>query len=135
MLRGVIAIVAIVACVVSAEPPKPSITFRGQIVKVIDGDTIELEVVRRVRVRIQDCWAPETRTRDLDEKQRGLAAKAFLETLAFRQTAIVHVPMPSDRFGDATSMGRVIGDVWIGDDSIADVMIAAGHATRTKKRD
>lgn len=135
MLKAVFSIIAIVACVVSAGPPKPSITFRGRIAKVIDGDTIEIEVVRRVRVRIRDCWAPETRTRDLDEKQRGLAAKAFLESIAFRQHAIVHVPMPSDRFGDATSMGRVIGDVWIGDDSIADVMIAAGHATRTKKRD
>ena len=52
------------------------------VVKVIDGDTVDVDIdlgfgmwLRNERVRIHGIDTPESRTRDLEEKKRGLAAK------------------------------------------------------------
>jgi len=39
---------------------------------VVDGDTITVELKIPVRVRLLDCWAPETRTKDAEEKKKGI---------------------------------------------------------------
>jgi hypothetical protein len=41
------------------------------------------------RVRVLDLWCPEIRSRDPEEKARGLAAKAFAETLLPPGTIVV----------------------------------------------
>ena len=52
--------------------------------RVVDGDTIDctidlgFSVWKKIRVRMEGINAPESRTRDLKEKERGLAAKARL---------------------------------------------------------
>ena len=53
--------------------------------RVIDGDTVDLDIdlgfsiTISQRIRLKDIDAPETRTKDLEEKERGLAAKVWLE--------------------------------------------------------
>ena len=55
--------------------------------KVIDGDTIDVTIDlgfktwKKVRVRMEGINTPESRTRDLEEKERGLAAKARLQEI------------------------------------------------------
>ena len=55
--------------------------------KVVDGDTIDCTIDlgfktwKKVRVRMEGINTPESRTRDLKEKERGLAAKARLEEI------------------------------------------------------
>ena len=127
---------------------------------VLDGDTIEVNVTRvsilgitvsadhisrTVRVRLLDCWAPETRTRDLEEKKRGLAAKAYMEELVLAEEVHVEIPIEKNaKFGDSMSMGRVLGRVFLPHIVIAEAvdgletgevavaMVAAGHATKEK---
>ena len=41
--------------------PDPGWTTRGVISRVIDGDTVEVEITRKIVVRLRDCWAPEKR--------------------------------------------------------------------------
>ena len=56
--------------------------YEADLIKVLDGDTIDcyidlgfdLKVKKRIRYMGIDTW--ESRTRDLDEKEKGLAAKA-----------------------------------------------------------
>ena len=56
--------------------------YQAELVKVLDGDTIDcyidlgfdLKIKKRVRYMGIDTW--ESRTRDLDEKAKGLLAKA-----------------------------------------------------------
>jgi len=56
--------------------------YRAKLLRVVDGDTIDAMidlgfdtwVKRRIRYKGIDTW--ESRTRDLDEKKKGLAAKA-----------------------------------------------------------
>lgn len=60
-------------------------TYRARVIRVIDGDTLDLEVdlgfrvYHQVRVRLADVDAPEPRG---DERERGLEAKAFVEEWA-----------------------------------------------------
>ena len=55
--------------------------------RVVDGDTIDCTIDlgfktwKKVRVRMEGINTPESRTRDLEEKERGLAAKARLEEI------------------------------------------------------
>ena len=56
-------------------------TYKAKLVKVVDGDTIDVtidlgfDVSVKKRVRFEGINAPESRTRDLKEKALGLAAK------------------------------------------------------------
>ena len=57
------------------------------IVKVIDGDTVDVDIdlgfgvwLKKQRIRLYGIDTPESRTRDLEEKKYGNAAKAFVES-------------------------------------------------------
>ena len=56
--------------------------YNAKCLKVVDGDTIDAQIDlgfdthKTIRIRLVGINAPESRTRDLEEKERGLAAKA-----------------------------------------------------------
>jgi len=86
--------------------------YEAELIKVLDGDTIDcyidlgfdLKVKKRIRYMGIDTW--ESRTRDLDEKKKGLAAKArnkeLLEAGTFKLIS----------FGTG-KFGRVLGEVFV----------------------
>jgi endonuclease YncB( thermonuclease family) len=132
-----------VALVADQNAPSPSWTTRAKVLRVIDGDTLEVEIRRVVRVRMLDCWAPESRrdprldeSRQQAEKAKGQAAKENLISLANGREVIVSVPMAAD--GDVSkmwTMGRVLGWVWLADHpekSLSAQQVEAGHAVTTK---
>ena len=55
--------------------------YKAVVERVVDGDTIDViidlgfKTWKKVRVRMEGINTPESRTRDLEEKKRGLAAK------------------------------------------------------------
>ena len=55
--------------------------YKAIVERVVDGDTIDViidlgfKTWKKVRVRMEGINTPESRTRDLEEKKRGLAAK------------------------------------------------------------
>jgi len=123
--------------------PEPSWTTRARVIRIIDGDTIEVEIRRVFRVRLLDCWAPESRqdprvpeNRRAIEKQKGQDAKEYLIRLSDGADVVVQIPLTAD--GDVSkvwTMGRVLGRVWLTTNpaqSINRMMVAAGHATTTK---
>ncbi len=117
--------------------PQPQHTFSGRISRVIDGDTVEVEVCRKMVVRLRDCWAPETkRTRHPSEKALGIEAKERMENLAkiSERCAVRILPDGDDDIGDGLTFGRVVADVWLGDGIgwLSDRMIESGQAFRTK---
>ena len=127
--------------------PDPGWTTRGVISRVIDGDTVEVEITRKIVVRLRDCWAPEKRIdpsikNDIDRnaaKLRGVASAVHLQQLAEGQPCTVSIPTHADDDGvtqdiaDSLTMGRVIGDVWIhGGLNLAAVQVQRGYAARTK---
>lgn len=117
--------------------PIPGIAHECEIVRVVDGDTVEVRLTATMVVRLLDCWAPEKhQTRDPLEKPRGLASEAHLKEICKPGSkAVVHVPFsPGSKFGDDTSMGRVLGRVWLAgqEQSLSEIQVESGHAKLTK---
>lgn len=118
-----------------ADPPPIGWTTPVRIVRVIDGDTVEVEITRRLHVRLDQCWAPESRTTDAHEKRLGLAAKANLEALLAGRTATLYIPADRDQsISNVFTLSRVVGTIWTDDDpaSVNRRQVDHGHAWTTK---
>ena len=61
--------------------------YNAKCLRVVDGDTVDVMIDlgfstwKKVRVRLDGINTPESRTRDKEEKKRGLAAKARLQQI------------------------------------------------------
>ena len=120
------------------EPPVPGlrISLPCEIVEVYDGDTVTARVTIDIRVRLLDCWAPEIKTKNLKEKELGLASKAAAVQLAEKKKGTLTIPLDqAARLDDLFTFGRLLGDVWIEGEaaSLADQLDRSGHAKRTKQ--
>ena len=86
--------------------------YRCKIVKIIDGDTVDVDIdlgcgvwLHKERIRLYGIDTPESRTRDLEEKKYGLKAKELVETfmpVGSVQTLITE----KDKSG---KFGRILG--------------------------
>lgn len=101
------------------------LTVPVRVVRVLDGDTIEVELRRAVTVRLEDCWAKEMR------EPGGKEAKENLQKLADTQTAILHVPWKS-KTSDIFTFGRVVGRLYVEGKDISELQVIQGFATREK---
>lgn len=120
--------------------PEPSWTTQAVVTRVIDGDTLDVEIRRTIRVRLLDCWSPESRIDSrLPEAERaaakvaGNAAKSHLADLATGRAVILQIPLGTDgNTSHIMTLGRVLGNVWLVDDqaeTLSEKQIKAGHAT------
>lgn len=96
--------------------------------RCVDGDTVDLWInlgfstFVKKRVRLYGINTPESRTRDLEEKARGKAATAHIESLL----EAGRCDLDSHELG---KYGRVLGTLWVDGVDINQQMIADGHAT------
>mgnify|MGYP003137525296 FL=1 len=111
--------------------------YRAKLDRVVDGDTIDalidvgfdIWVKKRIRYMGIDTW--ESRTRDLDEKKKGLAAKARNKQLLDEVSSKPgYFRLKSYGVG---KYGRVLGEVFIMDSegkqyNINEQLKAEGHA-------
>ncbi|GAB5444350.1 MAG: hypothetical protein Fues2KO_46990 [Fuerstiella sp.] len=124
--------------------PETGICFDARVVRVIDGDTIEVTPDVTHRVRLIDCWCEETRLgrhTDEDDKAAGLAAKAHLEGLlaGCDNRVRIHIPGQQGDLSKLSTLGRLIGRAWrrITDRSpdptdVSGLMVRDGHAKAKK---
>lgn len=109
----------------SAAPAGPAYTYRGEVLDVVDGDTIRVEIdlgcdtFVRGTLRLSGIAAPETST------EAGKAAKAFLAAVFGPGTRHVVIETFKDR---REKYGRYFGRVWLGPECVNDVVVNAGHA-------
>jgi len=114
--------------------------YRAHIIKVVDGDTVDVDidlgfgiVLSNERVRINGIDTPESRTRDKVEKKFGLAAKARLKSL-LGKTCILKTQINKSGEDMKGKFGRILGDFDVYDaatDSwrpVTAVLINEGHA-------
>ena len=111
--------------------------YRGKLDRVVDGDTIDalidvgfdIWVKKRIRYKGIDTW--ESRTRNLEEKAKGLEAKARNKEL------LIEVSNKSGYFRlksyGVGKYGRVLGELFIMDANgvemnINDTLVQEGHA-------
>ena len=111
--------------------------YRGKLERVVDGDTIDalidvgfdIWIKKRIRYSGIDTW--ESRTRNLEEKAKGLEAKARNKEL------LMEVSSKSGYFRlksfGVGKYGRVLGEIYIEDSegkqyNINETLITEGHA-------
>ena len=104
--------------------------YNAKLLRVVDGDTIDamvdlgFDTWKKIRVRFYGINAPESRTRDLEEKKRGLAAKArVIELLDEHDGNFI---LKSHGVG---KYGRCLGEIFINDMDISlqQTLINEGH--------
>jgi micrococcal nuclease len=103
-------------------------TYNAKLLKVVDGDTIDalvdlgFDTWKKIRIRLYGIDAWESRTRDLQEKEKGLAAKnRLIEVLNEEFILVSH---------GVGKYGRCLGEIFedINSDSINNLLISEGHA-------
>lgn len=103
------------------------------VVDVYDGDTVVVDVTRRIRLRLTDLWCAEIRGGTPETKAKGQAAKVALEDfLADAQSVVLHVPFQDEDFHDRLTMGRVLGKLFADGKDLSVEMIDSGHGTAEK---
>ena len=108
--------------------------YRCEIVKIIDGDTVDVDIdlgfgvwLKKERIRMFGIDTPESRTRDLEEKKYGLAAKAFLT----KWLSAGNITLKTQKDAEG-KFGRILGELWYGDVNINQKMIEEHHAVEYK---
>ena len=112
--------------------------YKCDITRVVDGDTVDAEIdlgfdiIFKSRIRLYGIDTPESRTRDKDEKARGLMSKEYLiDELSKGQVVI---KTHKDKKG---KFGRVLGEMYVGDRNInlmmVDDFLAVEYKGQSKK--
>lgn len=115
--------------------PPIGFTTRAKIVRWIDGDTLEVEVTRKITVRIEDFWCPEIHeTKHPSEKSQGLQARiAVAHQYPSGTECTLFVPGSEDgTMKDLMTFGRVVGVVFVDGKDIRPQFIEDGVAFETK---
>ena len=106
--------------------------YQCELIRVVDGDTIDcyidlgfnMKTKKRVRYMGIDTW--ESRTRDLEEKKKGLAAKEFTKHL-LQDSDEGKFSIISHGVG---KYGRVLGELFVKghEKSVNELLKEHGHA-------
>jgi micrococcal nuclease len=106
-------------------------TYKAECLRVVDGDTIDARIDlgfdtwKKIRIRFYGINTPESRTRDLEEKARGLAAKdRLVEILESNDNIFI---LRSHGVG---KYGRCLGELFVetlGETSVQQTLINEGH--------
>ncbi len=105
--------------------------YNAKCIRVVDGDTIDayvdlgFNIWVEKRIRLFGIDTPETRTTDLQEKEKGIAAKNFLE----EQIKNNNYEFILKSFGTG-KFGRCLGEIFINDTNVNQLLLQEGHATK-----
>lgn len=103
--------------------------YNAVVERVVDGDTIDVTIDLgfniwvKERLRLYGLNTPETRTKDLEEKERGLKAKKYVENQVNSNGGQIQVlSLGKGKYG------RVLAEIWVGKNNINELLIANNHA-------
>lgn len=103
--------------------------YTATVVQVIDGDTVDVSIdlgfsIQHIlRLRLYGINTPETRTKNQDEKAKGLAAKTRLKELVEGKT--VKIKTEKD---ETEKYGRYLAVIYLNNTSVNEQLINEGHA-------
>lgn len=110
-------------------------TYKAKLIRIVDGDTIDAEIdlgfdtIVRKRIRLYGINTPDTKTKDLDEKAKGLASKQRLTELLDKEFVVETILNKRGKYG------RVLGVIYnISANNkrlnINEVLVNEGHAVK-----
>jgi micrococcal nuclease len=103
--------------------------YKCEVDRVVDGDTVDViidcgfSIFHKARVRMYGIDTPESRTRDKDEKARGLMSKDFLVKELSKGDVVIKTK--KDKKG---KFGRILGELYVNDININQMMIHGFYA-------
>jgi|TARA_B110000495_G_C22977700_1_gene574417 micrococcal nuclease len=108
-------------------------TYKAKLIRIVDGDTIDAEIdlgfdtIVRKRIRLYGINTPDTKTKDLDEKAKGLASKQRLTELLDNEFVVETILNKRGKYG------RVLGVIYTISANnkrlnINEVLVNEGHA-------
>lgn len=115
--------------------------YRVKLLKVVDGDTVDVDVdlgfdvwLRKQRIRLHGIDTPESRTRDREEKRFGIRAKQHLSHMI--ATEIEHGPLVGSDIKKQISLqslgrgkfGRILGVLFVDGVNVNEKMVETHHA-------
>jgi micrococcal nuclease len=89
--------------------------YKAEVRRVVDGDTFDIlidlgfDTYRHGRVRLYGINTPESRTKNLEEKKMGLAAKEFTDQWIKKANSKVKIETILDK---NEKYGRILARVW-----------------------
>ena len=111
--------------------PEP-FSYNATVVKIVDGDTVDalidvgFSIMTKKRIRFRGINTPESRTRDVAEQIKGLAAKdRVVQLLSENDNKFILKSYGVGKYG------RCLGELFVDahEESINQVLINEGHAT------
>jgi len=108
-------------------------TYKAKLIRVIDGDTIDAEidlgfgVFLKQRIRLYGINTPETRTKNIEEKELGLKAKDRLVELLPTEFIVETILNKRGKYGRV--LGIVSFETPNGENvNVNKVLVEEGHA-------
>ena len=109
--------------------------YRCKLRKVVDGDTVDVDIdlgfgvwLNDQRIRLYGVDTPESRTRDLEEKKYGLAAKSYVEKFLDDEWLL----LKTKTYDASGKFGRILGSLYrttnYADQSVNEYLIEKYHA-------
>ncbi len=121
-------------CNVNLEEPENGYTTEATVVRVVDGDTVEVEIRRRFIIRLTDdqrtpYWNVEEKTTEL-----GKQAICFLNKILYWGKKVkVFIPTNNpENLMDFNSFSRIVGKIWVDSRRVTDIMDEEGYSNRSK---
>jgi len=100
--------------------------YRARVTRIVDGDTIKCDIdlgfdmfLTNQTVRLYGIDAPESRTKDKEEKYYGTLAKDFLNDYCPKGT-VIKLRTHLDKKG---KFGRILGDIIVNNVSLNEQMV------------
>lgn len=115
----------------AADPTSLGIYAPCKVIRVLDGDTMDVEVRAVVRIRLLDCWAPEIHG---PQKNAGLRAKSAMVKMAEGKAATVIIPF-RESLTNMLTLNRVLGRIIVNGNDVAKSQVRNGLAGETKERE
>lgn len=105
--------------------------YEAVITNVVDGDTLDarvdlgFDIGVDMRFRLFGIDTPEVRTKDLEEKQRGIDAKVYVEEMCLNKRVIIR--SKKDKRG---KYGRYLAEILLPDSllTLNQLLLKEGHA-------
>ena len=114
----------------------PKLVVPVEVIEVYDGDTLTVRLTLNIRVRLLDCWCPETKTRDLEEKAYGIHSRETMKEVCLGEKCLMTIPLEGhDRLDDVFTFGRILARIRVISSGldVSDEMVRMGEATKEKQ--
>jgi endonuclease YncB( thermonuclease family) len=99
--------------------PEIGYTVPVTVSRVIDGDTVEVSIEKKINVRLLDCYMPEVKGAS---KELGLLAKEYMiRCIENSKEVLLHIP-GEDNISHDFTFSRVLGRIYVDGKDLSEIM-------------